>query len=295
MPPGDEGVRLGLHWYFPQFHGIGSARKLPPMQTRYPVATKVFVGRAASDSGVMASAGITIEDDGSIRALTRLGLDNAGSAAAIAAVLSEELSMSVDRIRVEAADTATHTADGVPVSATVELRSTAVAVRAYLLKQASTYFAMDASELVLNDGRVITFDGRAMTYQDLTHAQEHDASQARTDVNQRMPYSSASQRQLGRAMLDKHHGERSASSGMREGYAMAAEAEGERAACQRRTPTVDSPASWDPYEVWLTRVRSPHQSMKAGAAVTVAPRPSITTQLQTAEIPNRTAVTHACI
>lgn len=118
----------------------------------------------------MASAGITIEDDGSIRALIRLGLDDAGSAAAIAAVLSEELSMSVDRILVEAADTTTRTGDGVPVSATVELRSTAVAVRAYLLEQASTYFAMDASELVLNDGRVITFDGRAMTYQDLTRA-----------------------------------------------------------------------------------------------------------------------------
>jgi CO/xanthine dehydrogenase Mo-binding subunit len=209
------------------------------MQTRYPVATKVFVGRAASDSDGMASAGIIIEDDGSIRVLARSGLDNAGSAAAIAAVLSEELSMSVDRIRVEAADTTTRTGDGVPVPATVELRSTAVAVRAYLLKQASTYFAMDASELVLNDGRVITFDGRAMTYQDLTRAQEHNASQARTD-------------------------------------------EGERAVCQRRTPIVDSPAGWDPYEVWLTRVRSPHQSMNAGAAVTVAPRPSITTQLQTA-------------
>lgn len=68
---------------------------------------------------------------------------------------------------------------------------------------------------------------------------------------------------------------------------MAAEAEGERAACQRRAPIVDSPSGWDPYEVWLTRVRSPHQSMKAGAAVTVAPGPSITTQLQTAELDGR--------
>lgn len=140
------------------------------MQAQDIATTETFWGHAAPDSLVKTSPTITIEDDGSILALARLSLNDTGSTAAIADIVAEELRISIDRISVEATDGATAIADDFPVSTAVALRSTAVAVRAYLLKRASSHFDMDASELMLNDGRVITLDGRAMTYQDLIYA-----------------------------------------------------------------------------------------------------------------------------
>lgn len=140
------------------------------MQTQHVLATETCAGQAASDSLAMTSSTISIENDGSILALASSGLSDTGSTAAIAAIVAEELRISIDRISIESTDAVTATADELPMSAAVALRSTAVAVRAYLLRQASSYFDMDASELMLNDGRVITLDGREMPYQDLIRA-----------------------------------------------------------------------------------------------------------------------------
>ena len=141
------------------------------MQVQHIVATETFLGHAVSDAFVMRSPAITSAGDGSIIALAGVGLSDMGSSATIAAIVAEELRMSIDRISIESTDATTTAADELPISAAVALRSTAVAVRVYLLKQASAYFDIDVSELMLNDGRVITFDGRAMTYQDLIHAE----------------------------------------------------------------------------------------------------------------------------
>ncbi len=139
------------------------------MQTQAlaPVDTSVGCG---SRGATVANPVIHIEGDGSIVALTDTRSSDAGSAAAVASVIAEELRISIDRIRVQSVDVLTAMAGQQPLRSRVSLRSTAVAIRAYLLDQASSYFDMDASELLLNDGRVITFDGRAIAYADLSRA-----------------------------------------------------------------------------------------------------------------------------
>jgi len=139
------------------------------MQTQAlsPADTSVECG---SRGATVVSPVIRIEGDGSIIALTDTRSSDAGSAAAVASVIAEELRISTDRIRVQSIDILTAMADQVPLRSQVSLRSTAVAIRGYLLNQASCYFDMDASELLLNDGRVITFDGRAIAYADLSRA-----------------------------------------------------------------------------------------------------------------------------
>ncbi len=141
------------------------------MQAQSILAAETRLGDGIVDSVAPTSAAITIEDDGCIVALARLGANDTDSAAAVAAVIAEELRLSTDRVRVEPAERGATVAAPPPLSSAVNLRSTAIAVRAYLLDRASSYFHMDASELLLNDGRVMTFDGRAMTYQDLNRAE----------------------------------------------------------------------------------------------------------------------------
>ncbi len=137
------------------------------MQAQSLLSAESRLGYGVVDSIALTSAAITIEDDGCVVALTRLGANDTGSAAAVAAVIAEELRISTDRVRVEPVERVTTAR----ASSTVNLRSTAIAVRGYLLDRASSYFHMDASELLLNDGRVMTFDGRALTYQDLNRAE----------------------------------------------------------------------------------------------------------------------------
>ena len=120
------------------------------------------------DPLLMAQPIIKVEGDGSIVAVTALERTDTNAAATAAAVISEELRVSKERIRVEPVETVVPAAARAPFPCAVSLRSTAVAIRAYLLQRASSYFDVDSSELFLNDGRVITFDGRAMTYQELS-------------------------------------------------------------------------------------------------------------------------------
>ena len=108
-----------------------------------------------------------IEADGSVVAIADVQNSQLGPAV-VASVIAEELRVSADRIRIRPVKAATTMPDQLAQPSSANLRARAAAIRAYLLTLAGRYFGMDASELLLNDGQVLTFDGRAMAYQDLS-------------------------------------------------------------------------------------------------------------------------------
>jgi len=63
-------------------------------------------------------------------------------------------------------------------------------------------------------------------------------------------------------------------SGMLEDYAMVEKAELQHSANNSRALIEESGTGWDPYEVWLARVRPQHRSIRLGRARTVIPEHS---------------------
>jgi hypothetical protein len=113
----------------------------------------------------MATPSVRIENDGSILAFVDSQHCRA-CGADVVAIIAEELRAPADRIRVEVLEVdRMEGAECAP--GTQNVRAEAVAMRLRLLEQASLLFGVDASELLLNDGRVMALDGRTMSYQAL--------------------------------------------------------------------------------------------------------------------------------